>query len=187
MSDIALGSLVIDANTTVADFAMAVLANNTDQWEEQDQVTFFYAVQWVDSEGVPRATMSSQKVVLDVTDQTKLWTVVTAQGFTSVPSAGSGQGLYLGMNASLQNAGASWCHSRNKADGSTQVSTQRLVVVSDVLANYQGYAAMRASAESYGGINSKSVYLNPMSSLAEMMAEAQGGSSTNTNGMNGTN
>ena len=145
VSGIALGSLEIDANTTVADFAMAVLANNADQWE--------------DSEGVPRATMSSQKVVLDLSDQNKLWTVVTAQGFSSVNG-------YLGMNAALQNAGASWCHSRNKADGGTQVSTQRLVVVSDILADYQGDDAMRASADSYGGINSKSVYLNPESTQA---------------------
>ena len=159
VSGIALGSLEIDANTTVADFAMAVLANNADQWEEQDQMTFFYADQWEDSEGVPRATMSSQKVVLDLSDQNKLWTVVTAQGFSSVNG-------YLGMNAALQNAGASWCHSRNKADGGTQVSTQRLVVVSDILADYQGDDAMRASADSYGGINSKSVYLNPESTQA---------------------
>lgn len=63
-------------------------------------------------------------------------------------------------------AGASWCHSRNKADGGTQVSTQRLVVVSDILADYQGRDAMLASAESYGGINTKNVYLNPESTQA---------------------
>ncbi|MBQ7423973.1 MAG: hypothetical protein IJV19_04425, partial [Prevotella sp.] len=41
------------------------------------------------------------------------------------------------------------------------VSSQRLKVVSDILADYQSYEAMVASAESYGGINSKDVYLNP--------------------------
>lgn len=179
VSGIALGDLVIDANTTVADLAMAVLTNNGDQWAEKDQVTHFYAVQWEDSEGVPRVTMSSEKVVLDLGDQTKLWDVVSARGFSSV-------GGYLGMNAALSNAGGAWVHSRNKADGSTQVSTQRLKVVSDILDNYTGYEAMRASAESYGGINSKSVYLNPASSLAEVMAAASGNTDGTTEPTGGT-
>ena len=171
VSGIALGSLVIDANTTVADLAMAVLSQNSDQWAENDQITHFYAVQWQDSEGVPRATMQAEKVVLDLTDQTKLWEVVSARGFSSVNG-------YLGMNAALSNAGAAWVHSRNKSDGTTQVSTQRLTVVSDILESYQGYEAMIASANSYGGINSKSVYLNPTNSLAEVMAAGQNASNT---------
>ena len=177
VSGIAIGALVIDANTTVADLTMAVLTNNGDQWAEKDQITHFYAVQWEDSEGVPRATMTAQKVVLDLTDQTKLWEVASAQGFSSLNG-------YLAMNAALQNSGAAWVHSRTKADGSTQVSTQRLTVVSDILDDYMGYEAMLASAESYGGINSKSVYLNPASSLAEVMAAAQN-SGGNTGGNTG--
>ena len=178
VSGIAIGALVIDANTTVADLTMAVLTNNGDQWAEKDQITHFYAVQWEDSEGVPRATMTAQKVVLDLTDQTKLWEVASAQGFSSLNG-------YLAMNAALQNSGAAWVHSRTKADGSTQVSTQRLTVVSDILDDYMGYEAMLASAESYGGINSKSVYLNPASSLAEVMAAAQ--NSGGSNGSSGSN
>ena len=172
VSGIAIGALVIDANTTVADLTMAVLTNNGDQWAEKDQITHFYAVQWEDS-----ATMTAQKVVLDLTDQTKLWEVASAQGFSSLNG-------YLAMNAALQNSGAAWVHSRTKADGSTQVSTQRLTVVSDILDDYMGYEAMLASAESYGGINSKSVYLNPASSLAEVMAAAQN-SGGNTGGNTG--
>ena len=179
VSGIELGGLVIDANTTVADLAMAVLSQNGDQWEEKDQITHFYAVQWEDSEGVPRATMQAEKVVLDLTDQTRLWEVVSARGFSSVNG-------YLGMNAALSNAGAAWVHSRNKSDGTTLVSTQRLTVVSDILDDYQGYEAMRASAESYGGINSKAVYLNPSSSLAEVMAAAAQSGNNGSGGSNGS-
>lgn len=185
VSGIALDSLVIDANTTVADFSMAVLQNNGDGWEEGDQVTHFYGVQWEDSEGVPRATMQAQKVILDLSDQSKLWEVATNRGFSSVDG-------YLGMNAALQNSGAAWVHSRNKSDGSTQVSTQRLTVVSDMLEDYKGYDAMLASAQSYGGINTKSVYLNPASSLSELGRGSQSGSngsnsSSGSSGNGGSN
>jgi len=54
-------------------------------------------------------------------------------------------------------------HSRDKVSGDTLVSTQKLVVVSEILDDYRTYAAMKASADSYGGINSNRVYLNPKS------------------------
>jgi hypothetical protein len=193
VSGIALGDLVIDANTTVADLTMAILTNNGDQWLEKDQITHFYAEQWEDSEGVPRATMTAQKVLLDLSDQTKLWNVVSARGFSSIPSTDSGQGgYYLAMNAALSNSGGSWVHSRTKADGSTQVSTQRLIVVSDILDDYTGYEAMVASAESYGGINTKSAYLNPQSSINELMGNSQSSSngsssSSGSSSSNGSN
>ena len=41
VSDIAVGSLVIGEETTVADLACAVVAMNAD-WEKGDQITFFY-------------------------------------------------------------------------------------------------------------------------------------------------
>ena len=84
MSDIALGGLVIGAETTVAQLAAAVIANNAG-WEEHDQITFFHAKQTRDAfSGVPRATMDSWKVVLDKNDETALLTQVSALGFTSV-------------------------------------------------------------------------------------------------------
>ena len=77
VTNIGLGSLVIDANTTVGEFSAAVLANNKD-WQADDQLTFFYAEQMVDSEGVPRASMDPYRMVMSTTDQTKLWNVVSA-------------------------------------------------------------------------------------------------------------
>ena len=181
VTNIGLGSLVIDANTTVADFTTAVLANNKD-WQEGDQLTFFYAEQMVDSEGVPRATMDPYRVVLNPDDQTKLWIVVSALGFSSVNGV-------LGMNTALANSGASWIHSRNTGDGEKQVSTQRMKVVSDILASYQSEAAFEASAQSYGGINIKDDYLDPvctMSDLGVEVASANGGGSEMSSGGSGS-
>lgn len=165
VTNIGLGSLVIDANTTVGEFSAAVLANNKD-WQADDQLTFFYAEQMVDSEGVPRASMDPYRMVMSTTDQTKLWNVVSALGFSSVASAGTG--YVLGMGIALSNAGGSWIHSRNDGDGEKQVSTQRMKVVSDILASYQGEAAFLASAKSYGGINTREDFLDPVSTMADL-------------------
>lgn len=165
VTNIGLGSLVIDANTTVGEFSAAVLANNKD-WQADDQLTFFYAEQMVDSEGVPRASVDPYRMVMSTTDQTKLWNVVSALGFSSVAAAGTG--YVLGMGIALSNAGGSWIHSRNDGDGEKQVSTQRMKVVSDILASYQGEAAFLASAKSYGGINTREDFLDPVSTMADL-------------------
>ncbi len=178
VTNIALGSLVIDANTTVAEFAAAVLTNNK-SWQEGDQLTFFYAEQMVDSEGVPRATMDPYRMVMNTSDQSKLWTVVSDLGFSTV------NGM-LGMSIVLQNAGGSWIHSRNTGDGEKQVSTQRMKVVSDILASYQSEAAFHASANSYGGINTKDDYLDPVCTIADQGVASDsangGGSEINSGG-----
>lgn len=182
VTNIGLGSLVIDANTTVGEFSAAVLANNKD-WQADDQLTFFYAEQMVDSEGVPRASMDPYRMVMSTSDQTKLWNVVSALGFSSVSDGGSG--YVLGMSLALSNAGASWIHSRNDGDGEKQVSTQRMKVVSDILATYQGEAAFLASAKSYGGINTREDYLDPVNTMADLgvaSAAANGGTQQSSGG-----
>lgn len=102
VSDLSLGTLVIGAGTTVAELAMAVIRNNAG-WQDQDQLTFFYARQWFDASGTPRASMLSWKVVLDVSDESPLLSVVNQMGFTSVSANG---GYVLGMGAVLERAGA---------------------------------------------------------------------------------
>ena len=179
VSDIALGSLQMGATTKVSDLAAAVLNNNTG-WEDMDQITFFYAKQYIDTVTlVPRATMDAWKVVLDVNDESLLNSKVSALGFTSV-SDGNG-GYVLGMSAVLVNAGASWTHSREDSTGGLKVGSQRLIVVSDILADYMGSAALKRCADSYGGVNTKAVYLNPNSSVVELI-EGSGSQSGSTGG-----
>ena len=173
----------ITATTTVAQFSGALMTAN-DNWREGDQMTFFVGTQYVGVDEMPRANMRAQKVVLSLDDQTKLWDVVTSEGFSTVDG-------YLATGMVLDEIGCAWVHSRNENSGNTKVSTQRLVVVSEVLPQYQTYAAMKAAADSYGGINKNAVYLNPQSSLNEYVGGISSGSSsgsgTNTNGSNGTN
>ena len=178
VSDLYLGSLVIDENTTVGQLTAAVLTNN-DMWEEGDQLTCFIGNQLLGSDGQPRCTMKAEKVILNLDDETKLWDVTGADGFSTKDG-------YLAGGVVLQNMGMAWVHSRNNGS-QTKVSTQRLVVVSDVIAQYQTYAAMRAAADSYGGINSKAVYLNPSSTLADVAQQVGGNTSGGNNGTTGGN
>ena len=172
VSDLRLGSLQIGAETTVADLTIAILQNN-EEWEDGDQLTWFYGVQKVDSAGTPRASLVAEKVVLDTTDETGLMSVVSARGFTSVQGADGGQ--VLGMSEALVNAGGVWVHSREKDSGSIRVSSQQMKVVSGVLAQYQTYQAMVESAKSYGGINGSVAYLKPVT-LATISSGASAGS-----------
>lgn len=160
VTDLGLGMLVIDADTTVADFSIAMLTMNED-WEEGDQVTFFYGEQKIDAvTEVPRAKIKGWKVKLDTGDETPLWDLCSELGFTSVSN---GSGAYvLGMNQVITDGAAAWIHSREDEEGNLKVSTQRLVVDSSVLASYMGDAAFDKSVQSYGGItNSKKAFLRP--------------------------
>lgn len=161
----------ITAQTTVAQFSGALMTAS-DSWREGDQMTFFVGRQYVSGDGMPRANMRAQKVVLSLDDQTKLWDVVTSDGFSTVDG-------YLATGMVLSEMGCAWVHSR-EMNGQTKVSTQRLVVVSEVLPQYQTYEAMKAAADSYGGINKSAVYLNPQSSLNDVMGAGSGGSGGNS-------
>lgn len=173
-TNLSTGSVVIDANTTVAELTMALLQNKG--FQVGDQITFFYGEQYVDSEDVPRATMDASRLVLSLTDQTKVWDEVDALGFSTVNGC-------LGMSTALSNAGAAYIHSRDLDGGLTQVSTQRMTVVSDILADYQSEEAFIASANSYGGINTREVYLSPTSTLADLgVASAYAGGTQQSSG-----
>ena len=94
VSNLSVGSLQISATTTVAEFSQAIIANNAG-WQVGDQLTFFLGKQTVDLvTSIPRATLTPSKVVMDVVDETPLWNVVSADGFSSV-------GGYLGMSTVL--------------------------------------------------------------------------------------
>lgn len=159
VSDVSVGSLVIGAETTVADLANAVIALN-DGWQAGDQLTFFYGVQTTDAvTGIPRARIYGYKVMLNPGDSTPLLEVVNGVGFTSVASAGSG--YVLGMDRAIEDGAAVWIHSREDGTGGLKVSTQFMYVDSSVLAGYQTSSAFAGAAESYGGINAQAVFLQP--------------------------
>lgn len=155
VTDINLGGLVIDDNTTVAELSAAVISCN-DNWEEGDQLSFIHGVQTHDPvTDVPRAKMNGSKVVLNLTDDTPLMVVVNAIGFSTV-------GGFLGMSQPITESAAAWVHSRDK-DGDVTVSTQYLFVDPAVYASYQGQDALNASINSYGGTSKGSAFLSPKS------------------------
>ena len=175
VSDLALGSLQIGAQTTVGEFSQAIIANNAG-WQVGDQLTFFLGRQTVDPvTSIPRATLTPNKVVMDVVDETPLWNVCGQEGFSSVDG-------YLGMNAVLLAGAAAWVHSREAGLGQLKVSTQFFYVENAALASYQTSAALMASANSYGGINTGGVYLQP--SVAN--GTTQSGSSSSSGSTEGS-
>lgn len=182
VSGLALGGLEISATTTVGEFSQAIIANNAG-WQVGDQLTFFLGRQTLDPvTSIPRATLTPNKVVLDPVDETTLWSVAGQDGFASVAGC-------LGMNAVLLAGAAAWVHSR-EADGGLKVSTQFFYVENAALASYQTSAALIASANSYGGINTREVYLQPgqagnaaiSASAAPSVPSGESGTGTNTGG-----
>ena len=154
VSGIRLGTLAIDANTTIGQFSQAVIDNN-DAFDEGDQLTFFHGIQSIDTvTRTPRATIRGYKVVLSTAEDTKLWDVVDRIGFSVTDNC-------LATSQQITNGAAVWVHSRETADGALKVSTQLFFVENSALATYQGRTAFSAAANSYGGINSAAVYLQP--------------------------
>lgn len=183
VSGLALGGLEISVSTTVGEFSQAIIANNAG-WQVGDQLTFFLGRQTVDPvTSIPRATLTPYKVVIDPVDETPLWTVSGQEGFASV-------GGYLGMNAVLLAGAAAWVHSR-EVDSGLKVSTQFFYVENAALASYQTSAALLASANSYGGINTREVYLQPSvtgatTNYTNQTNDSQGGSQGGAQSGSGT-
>ena len=151
-TDISLGDLTIDAETTVKDFAQAVVNNNAD-YDYGDQISFFDVLQRVNAvTGIPYCQFLATNVVLDKASEVKLLDLVSKYGFATVDG-------YLGH---IEGEGAgvfAWVHSR-KASGKTLVSTQSLINNNaEVIADYSGAEAYKRSVKTYGGENS--AFLTP--------------------------
>ena len=152
-TDIFLGELVIDENTTVKDFAQAVVNNNAD-YDYGDQIAFFNVLQKVNAVSlIPYCQFSATNVVLDKASEVKLWDLVNKHGFASsedgflMHTEGEGAGVY------------GWVHSR-KGSGKTLVSTQSLINNNaEVIAEYSGAEAYKRSVKTYGG--ESSAFLTP--------------------------
>ena len=151
-TDIKLGDLKIDAETTVKDFAVAVVSNNAD-YDFGDQISFFDVLQRVNAvTGIPYCQFLATNVVLDKASEVKLLDMVSKYGFATVDG-------YLGH---IEGEGAgvfAWVHSR-KSSAKTLVSTQSLVNNNDeMIAEYSGDQAYKRSVKTYGG--ESSAFLTP--------------------------
>ncbi len=150
-TDIALGSDGITANTTVAQFSRTVVSNNAD-YKYGDQISYFIIKQKVNDETqVPYCQFQSCKVVLDASNDEKLWDVVLRNGF-------SAQDGCLGHAGNDGDSVFCWVHSR-KSYGKILVSSQILVNANSALAEYTGELAYNLAASSYGDM--KDAFLSP--------------------------
>ena len=151
-TDISLGELKIDENTTVKDFSMAVVNNNAD-YDYGDQISFFDVLQRVNAvTGIPYCQFLATNVLLDKASEVKLLDMVSKYGFATVDGflghiEGEGAGVFA------------WVHTR-KSSGKTLVSTQSLINNNaDVIAEYSGAEAYKRSVKTYGG--ESSAFLTP--------------------------
>ena len=159
VTSVALGSLTIDAETTVAEFSHAVVQNNK-FFEYGDQITYFLVYQGInDVTGIPMADVDACCIVLDKGNSAKLLSLVDPRGFAVKDGH-----LAAKADADFGNHGMVWIHSRkNQMDGTTMISAQFLVCENAMLAQYQSQDAYDAAVNSYGGVNT--VYLTPSGTL----------------------
>lgn len=142
-TDIRLGGESITANTTVAQFAAAVVQNNPD-YRYGDQISFFLVKQMVNAEtGIPYCQFSATKVVLDAANTEKLADVTgSSHGFASA----DGLLAHVGND---NDCAYGWVHTR-KSNGKLLVSSQSLVSANSKEAEYKGDAAYNLARSSYG-------------------------------------
>ncbi len=151
-SDISVGTLVLDENTTVADFSNAIVANNL-AIQYGDQISLLYVQQSVNSvTGVPFVTSFAYEITLDGEDEsTALADVLPADSMSIVDNK-------LGSAFAVSGA-AAFILSR-KEQGETKVSSQKLIVANSILATYQSNSAQVSAILSYGG-NLETPFLTP--------------------------
>ena len=170
-TDISLGGLTIDENTTVKDFAQAVVNNNAD-YDYGDQISFFDVLQRVNAvTGIPYCQFLATNVVLDKASEVKLLDMVSKYGFATVDGflghiEGEGAGVFA------------WVHTR-KSSGKTLVSTQSLITNNaEVIAEYSGAEAYKRSVKTYGGENSAFLTPGTTTTQATDGSDSAGGTPT---------
>lgn len=147
VSNVCLGVLAIDADTTVGQFARAVVCHN-ESFEYGDSISFLLGKQLYNADlDIPVASVCHHKVVLNPDDSSPLWSVVEPYGFQN-------DNHYLSTMMDLPEGALAWIHWREGL--SLQVSSQHLVMTSDMYMDYTDSDAFHASARSYGGTTNTS-------------------------------
>lgn len=159
VTNIAIGSLVInEESTTVAQLSAAIINNNA-EWMEGDQLTYVSVVQngGVDG-GYPFVQFSYIEMDLNLSDTTLLRTLFPSYAL-SVRNGFIGHGEYIA------DGGFAYIHSRKSSTGALQASRQELILTANTLYNeYSADAQTAAATRSYGA--SQSYLLVPDGSRA---------------------
>ena len=144
LSDLSLGDLDIDEDTTVGEFTLSLMAHNPQyEFMTGDEMTFFCIQQDV-KDSLPCAEAYYYNLRLDASNEAKLWSAVRHYGFHNV-------GGRLGSAEGLPEGGYAWVLTRHYANGTYAVSSERLACDNPILASYTSEEAFERSAKSYGG------------------------------------
>lgn len=157
-TDIVLGSLVIDADTTIGALSQAILENNGLRFKAGDNICYISALQDVAAEShVPMAVVNRFRLHLDLEDTRKVWDTVASWGFVSVAK---GSVYVLGHGASIGTGGFAWIHTR-LVGNRPYVSTQRLICDNDdLLDEYSSNEQFNVASESYGAKGAKTFFID---------------------------
>ena len=146
-TDLALGSLVLSADTTVGQLSMALVQHNA-EFAYGDQISFFSIRQDIDANGTPRMTVAKAELTLDKLGDDKVWDIAGREGFQS-------NNGFLGMDAdsTAVSGGFAYVHSRD-VEGSLKVSTQFIESTNAaIVAQYSSAEALQLAIDSYGGLS----------------------------------
>ena len=166
-TNIFVADLTLGASTTVSDFSKAVVDNNPD-FRYGDQISYFILKQQVnEATGIPYCQFKANSVILDASNDAKLWELVPKNGFSTVDGC-------VGHSGNDGDCVFAWVHSR-KSNAKILVSSQNLINANSKLAEYQGDAAYLLAANSYG--TSKDVFLAP-DGVGSIVSGGNGGSTT---------
>lgn len=143
VTNIALGTLAIDEDTSLRQFSNAVI-NNNPGFRHLDQISCYIVTQTQSSvTGIPYVEVKALEVTLNQNDdETLLQDIVSAEGFSVVDGKLGASGAVVG--------GIAWVHSR-KESSRCLVSTQDLVVNNALLSQYQTAAKRQEAIISYDG------------------------------------
>ena len=176
VTNIKLGTLTINAETTVAAFSNAVVQHNR-YFSYGDQITYFLLTQDMnDVTNTPVADVDACCIVLDKNNDAKLLSLVDPRGF----SVKDGK---LAADASVEygNHGMVWIQSRKSA-GKTLISAQYLICENTLLEQFQDRAAYDLAVASYGGVNN--VYLTPGGMIEPELVDGSASQAPQENGSN---
>lgn len=141
-TDLRVGSLTIDADTTIADLTQALLLNNN-QLRDNMQISFISYQQDVDTYGTPYIICTAYELTLDSIGGQKVRAYLPE--FCSSVVDGC-----LGTNNRISTGAFAYVLSET-LNGVTRVSTQSLITKNDGLINqYSSLSAQRESIDSYG-------------------------------------
>lgn len=144
-SDLSVGSLVINDETSLAAFSTAIRSYNSG-WNYGDQLSAVIFVQVVDVvTQVPKVVARAYELTLSETSEELIIDLLGNN-----PECFSVENNKLCF-ANVTNGGGVYVHSRLGSDGRTQVSPQTIVVTNDLLSTYSTETKAIAAIQSYGG------------------------------------